>query len=341
MVAIRRGNDLVFGFSIFDLLAKWLAVPPLEQRYGGFSRLISHSLISTQIIELIVTHITSRGAPHPLRIGKWPRGYTSALTVRHDYDRKADRTSVQELLEHYTKLGIKSSIGILPYFTDQETINLFQDKGHEIQAHIASPNKPELREDISRLSNLSLQRVKGVTIHGGPDGIGFRGQTHFEWLDDMGLNYCERFGLRDKIPVQAGRIYDGIPDNSNMMVTPGHFSMDGSTHPKDHRLEALIVSVPKSIGAGNYTIIMNHPDIHLEELRMLLSNIKLNKVWCATTNEVVEWHRITRYTSLVDWSDGEYILNFSDSIQQKAVLKCDDVSMEVEVGLGAKKLKSQ
>lgn len=328
-IAVRRGKDLVIGFSAFDLLTRWLAVPPLSARYGGFSRLMQHNLLSERFVSLVVDHAVGAGAPHPLKIDRWPKGYSSAFTVRHDYDRKADPSQILRLLGHYDRLDIRASVGFLPYFLEQETIESFQAGGHEIQGHIASPSQTDLREDLQRLRNVSRQPVFGVTIHGGPRGIGFRGQTHFEWFDDSGLSYCETFGIRDTIPVPICRLYEDIPDCSRMIATPGHLSLDGSTAPSDHRLDALLLSVPKSLARGNYTIVMNHPDVHHEQLCTLLSGIALDGIWCATMSEVVHWHRLTRYESLARWTPGGYEVWFPESLWHAAILRFGDVNCEV------------
>ena len=328
-IAVRRGKDLVIGFSAFDLLTRWLAVPPLAARYGGFSRLIHHDLLSERFVSLVVDHAVGAGAPHPLKIERWPKGYSSAFTVRHDYDRKADPSQLQKLLRQYDMLSVRASIGFLPYFLEQKTIESFQAGGHEIQGHIASPTWIDLREDLRSLRNVSQQPVSGVTVHGGPQGIGFRGQTHFEWFDDNGLAYCETFGIRDTIPVPVCRLYDDIPDCSRMIATPGHLSLDGSTAPADHRLDALLLSVPKSLSRGNYTIVMNHPDVHHKQLCALLSEIVLDGIWCATMSEVVHWHRVTHYESIARWTPVGYEVFFPEELPQTAILKSGDLRYEL------------
>ena len=329
-IAVRRGKDLVIGFSAFELLARWLAIPPLAERYGGFSRMLRHGLLSERFISLVIDHTVSAGAPHPLKIETWPRGYSSAFTVRHDYDRKADQSQLEKLLCHYDLLSVRASIGFLPYFLEQETIDAFRVGGHEIQGHIASPSRNDLREDLQRLRNVSLQPVSGVTIHGGPHGIGFRGQNHFEWFDDCGLAYCETFGLRDTIPVPICRLYEDIPDCSRMIATPGHLSLDGSTAASDHRLDSLLLSVPRSLSCGNYTIVMNHPDVHHEQLCALLSRIALDGIWCATISEVVHWHRVTRYESVSRWTPSGYEVFFPETLPLAAILRSGDLHYELD-----------
>jgi len=331
-IVVRRGKDLVIGFGVFDLLTRWFAVPPLNARYGGFSRIMSHELVSKRFLSLVVNHATDSGAPHPIKIDRWPIGYSAALTIRHDYDRKADFDQLSELIKNYERLSIRAVIGFLPYFMEKETIDLFRLAGHEIQGHVASPSEADLREDLKLLKCESAEFIKGVTIHGGPNGIGFRGQTHFDWFDDSDLSYCECFGIRDTIPVPVNRLHDDIPSVSRMIATPGHYSLDGSTAPEDHRLDALLLSVPKSLADGNYTILMNHPDIHHQQMIDLINKISLKNVWRATSAEVVRWHRISRYESHVRYENGYYKVSFPEPLFVGAILNIGGQSFEVDVG---------
>lgn len=330
-VVVRRGRDLVIGFSVFDILGRWLATPPLAVRYGGFRRMLRHQLLSARFVSLVVEHTVGAGAPHPLVIDRWPKGFSAALTVRHDYDRKARPEQLQALLALYDRLGIRASIGFLPSFLARDALDAFRSSGHEIQGHVASPTQGDLREDLRLLRQASGSPVAGVTIHGGPGGIGFRGQTHLEWFDDTGLAYCETFSLRDSIPVPICRLYDDVPDVSRMMTTAGHMSLDGSTAPDDHRLGPLLASVPASLAQGNHAIVMNHPDVHHEQLCTLLSRLRLDGVWRATTAEVANWHRATRYESLVQRQPDGYELRFPACLPYTGTVRQGDLAMDLDM----------
>lgn len=329
-VAVRRDKDLIVGFSIFDLLTRWLAIPPLTTRYGGFARMMNHDRVTRRIISLIVDHAVSVGVP-PLIIDRWPKGFSSAFSVRHDYDRKADPVLIQALLAYYEKLGIRASIGFLPYLLESETIEAFQSKNHEIQAHISSPTQLEFRESLRLLRNYCYQSPCGITIHGGPQGIGFRGQTHFEWLDDTNIDYCEIFGIRDTIPMPVCRLHDDIPDFSRLIGTPEHMSFDGSTLPQDHKLNTFLNSVPESLAGGNYVIVMNHPDVHHEQLLELLSNIDFDGVWLTSMKEVVMWHRITRYESITRLTSCGYMVSLPKPLQYEAVMRLGSSRWEIDL----------
>jgi hypothetical protein len=329
-VAVRRDRDMVFGFSVFDLLTRWLTIPPLTTRYGGFARMMNHDMVTRKIISLVVDHAVSAGVP-PLIIDRWPKGYSAAFTVRHDYDRKADPVLIQALLALYEELGVWASIGFLPYLLELETLEAFQSKKHEIQAHISSATQLEFRESLRLLRSYCYQPPCGITIHGGPKGIGFRGQTHFEWLDDTGIDYCEMFGIRDTIPMPVCRLYDDIPDFSRLIGTPEHMSFDGSTLPQDHKLNTFLDSVPKSLASGNYAIVMNHPDVHHEQLLELVSNIDFEGVWLTTMKEAVAWHRITRYESLAHLKSRGYMVWFPKPLPYKAVLRLGSSRFEIDL----------
>jgi hypothetical protein len=338
-VAVRRGKDLVIGFSAFDVLCRWLASPPLAVRYGGFRRMLRHQLLSTRIVSLMVRHAVQAGAPDPLVIDRWPTGFTAALTVRHDYDRHAKPEHLDALLGLYDRIGIRASIGFLPTFLARDAMHAFAARGHEIQGHIASPTRIELREDLDAVRQAADGPVVGVTIHGGPQGIGFRGQTHLEWFDDTGLSYCETFSLRDSIPVPVCRLFDDVPDVSHMMTTAGHMSLDGSTAPDDHRLDNLLTSVPLGLAHGNHVIVMNHPDIHHEQLCTLLSRLRLDHVWRASTAEIAHWHRVTRYESLVKATPDGYEVRFPERLPFECVVRTGQTMVPLDMGTSVHRIR--
>jgi hypothetical protein len=61
-----------------------------------------------------------------------------------------------------------------------------------------------------------------------------------------------------------------------------------TTKPDGHQLETLRLDVPKALEEGGHVIIMNHPDIHWQELMSLLDSLSLDGVWCAPIADVVE-----------------------------------------------------
>lgn len=323
-VALVRGPLLVIGLPLFDVLGRWLAVPPLDARYGGFERLMAHAALGRELVEMILAHGTRCGAPPQVQVAAWPAGRRAALTIRHDYDRATPVEGLASLLETYDDVSLKASIGLLPYLLEQPVINLFRERGHEIQAHVASPDRATLREDMYELGRAAAASVVGLTVHGGPNGIGFRGQTHFEWFDDLGLEYCETFGVRDTIPSPICRLYDGVPGIAGLLATPGHLSMDRSTRPEDHCLDSLLRSVPKSLAQGNHVIIMNHPDVHRDQMKALARQLPLDDVWKTTTREAVAWHRITRYDALADRQEGGYAVTFGGPLPEPLIIQAGE-----------------
>lgn len=331
-VALRKDGMLVFGFSFLDVLVRWLAFPPLAERYGGFARLISHEQILDRLLAVILDHGKGLGVPSALRVDRWPEGFAAALTIRHDYDRPAPLAELKRLLDCYDELGVRASVGFLPYLLDLDVMRAFRDRGHEVQAHLSSPSRADLRDDISLLRFSACAPIKGLTIHGGPQGIGFRGATHFDWFDDVGLEYCETFGPRSGVPVPLVRVFDGVPDRSFLVAAPSHMSLDGSTRPDDHRLLVLKESVPRALRQADYVIVMNHPDVHRDQLVDLLRGLRLQNVWRPTTLEAIEWFRTTRYGSCVEWHPAGYVVSFPTPLSQPATFRVGTAHMTIQAG---------
>lgn len=295
-VGVRRGGIFVLGLPLLDVLCRWMAVPPLSERYGGFEQQMLHVAAARALIELIADIAESETGESQPRLRPWPAGSTAGFTVRHDYDRPSAPEKRQALLDCYARHGVRASVGFLPQLVDRNAIDAFRRAGHEIQAHVAAEDRPTLRDDLEMLRS-AAGPVRGATIHGGPQGIGFRGQTHFEWFDDLGIDYCETFGLKEGIGTPVCRLYGDVPDVSALLAPPAHHSLDGSTRPDDHHLKRLSVEVPAALKRGDHVVVMNHPDVHGDELRSLIESLDLGGVWRGTTGEILRFHRDLLYTS--------------------------------------------
>jgi hypothetical protein len=72
-----------------------------------------------------------------------------------------------------------------------------------------------------------------------------------------------------------------------LMLPPVHCSLDIGTKPEAHALPALLAEVPVRIGRGGLVTVMNHPDIHREQLRELFESVDLSATWCTTHLDAV------------------------------------------------------
>jgi SAM-dependent methyltransferase len=86
------------------------------------------------------------------------------------------------------------------------------------------------------------------------------------------------------------------------MLTSEHHSLDLGTAPHAHTGYFIAEDIYFRLGQGISVTIMNHPDIHLNDLMRLLDRIVLEDVWKTTHAELCEWCRITKYEA--QWQIG-------------------------------------
>ena len=75
----------------------------------------------------------------------------------------------------------------------------------------------------------------------------------------------------------------------HLLVQNCHFSLDTTTKPDGHQLENLSRDIPIALRNMEHVTLMNHPDIHWAELKLLLNNINFASVWKATINDVMSF----------------------------------------------------
>jgi SAM-dependent methyltransferase len=135
----------------------------------------------------------------------------------------------------------------------------------------------------------------GYTAHGGVGSGGFLGSSQHRWAEDAGLLYGEMLGTLSRLPHPWMTTAGGVPEATMLVLPPMHASLDATTKPDEHNLERLRQQVPARLAAGELVVVMNHPDIHIEQLRELLGELDLDTTWRATLEEVAHWQRSVKF----------------------------------------------
>jgi hypothetical protein len=320
--AIRIGAVLIFTFPIFDVLGGWLGFPPLTERYAGFHGGGAPTAALKACVDLMKAHHLTVNDGPLVEARAFPDPYTCALSVRHDYDRAIDDSSWRELLNYYNRRGIGASFGILTYLMPSRVLDWIEDAGQEIQLHCFAHDEHDLRDQADLVSRLIAQPLDGVTIHGGPAGIGFRGDTHFAFFERAGFTITEAYGMRGIPIAPIARIVDGAPRSSARLAAPPfHLSLDGSTRPGDHKLDMLLRAIPAALDANEYVVLMNHPDIHREALYTLLDSLDLSNCWTPTIRQAIRFSRSTRLNSNVRAIGSGLRIALGEPLEEEAVFE--------------------
>jgi hypothetical protein len=310
---LSNGSIILSGLPVLDLAVEKMVMPACPVAYYAPVRQSLSWRVEAWLIEKIVLHAIAADQVL-VRVRPWPSGYSSALTVRHDYDRQVKAQTLDDLLDFYNCNGIKASFGFLTQLIPGEQVKRVKSQGHEIVLHSVAADETLFNQEISELSNQAEVKIKGATCHGGTGSAGHLGETLFRWCANVGLSYTEQLGRDHILPHPALTWQNGSVQQIGAMIMSSHHSLDSGTAPHAHSLDFILTDLQTRLAAGGLINLMNHPDIHQHQLRRLLENIELKHVWCATHHEVTEWCRITKYDSTWSYQDNCLILSFPEQL---------------------------
>ena len=295
-VVVANNSLIVCGISVFDIFGFNHAMPALSE---GFYKSILGTYqypLECWLVSQITAHASAAGFPLE-RKALWPQGSHAALTIRHDYDRTISRERLDDMLRFYAERNIRATWFILvdkPPPPDQ--INAMLALGHEVALHTISPDLNVFLKEVVRFREITGVTAAGFTCHGGIGSRGHLALTHNQWAINASMRYGEMIGRCRGVPHPLVLPRQGYPGVGKLLVQNCHHSLDLTTKPDGHQLEKLRLDVPKALEEGGHVTIMNHPDIHWQELISLLDGLTLDGVWCAPIADVVERLSVHAYS---------------------------------------------
>jgi len=286
-IVVRRRNVVVSGCPLFDVFGFNHAMPALDK---GFYRSHFRSYqfpVERWLANLLKDHAEKCGlsvSRKPL----WPNGAQAALSVRHDYDRPITMARLKEMLAFYAKNEIRATWFLLvgKKMPEREQVNAMLALGHEVALHTVASTLTEFIEEIIAFRKATGVTPMGFTCHGGLGSSGHLALTHNTWALQAGMLYGEMIGRCRGIPHPLVVPTEVGARSKPFVVQNCHFSLDVNTKPEGHQLEKLSRDIPLAIKAGEHVIIMQHPDIHWNELRVLLGSLQLDGIYKATMKAV-------------------------------------------------------
>jgi hypothetical protein len=318
-VIVSDGRRIVSGLPLIELAIAKMTMPACPDGYYGPLRNALSWRLEIWLVEQLIAHARRRGLT-VLYQHHWPSGFDAAFTIRHDYDRPILDETLTDLLDCYDQFGVKCSVGFLDRLQPAAQMAALHARGHEIVLHSEAASEAAFAGEVTALRAKGLERgfaLSGMTCHGGIGSAGHLGATTFAWVGRAGLDYTEQLGCEALIPHPALSAGAGKADGPmSVMITPSHKSLDTGTAPLAHALPSLVDKVPRLLAAGGLVTVMNHPDIHLDQLKTLLSWLDLSRVWCATHADITAWCRQTKYAAQCRGVDGDVEVNFGRPLPQ-------------------------
>ena len=297
-IAVSDGRRLVLGLPLFDLIGYAHCLAPLDVGLNKIEDRSDPFPAECWFIDQLISHAID-GGQWVLRAADWPRGFRSALTVRHDYDRIISDEGLADLLKFYEDRGIRSSWGFLVSHGRADHARRLVARGHEVLLHTVADSRKAFAAETRTLRRSTGIRVSGYTSHGGLGAAGYLGETQFHWAERCGMLYGEILQKPNHLPSRALAIRRGTPCLTRLVLPVFHVGMDENTKPDGHRLEHLCKTVPARLAAGDYVVLMNHPDIHIPQLKELLGAVDLSTTWSTTLHDVAAWTDVAKFRSRV------------------------------------------
>jgi hypothetical protein len=313
-VALKRGSIVIIGIPLFDLLAAAYAFPPLD---AGYYQMVTTppNIEVEECFNKILKNLAIEISTPIVEISPWPNNKQFALTIRHDCDRPITFKEMLGLLLFYRKHGVKASFGILKNqlpFMQNILVKLF---GHEINLHSVSSSVAEMADERRTLESLTGNKIFGFHSHGGAGSSGFLGDHHYAWAEETGFNYVEMLGRSTRQPHTINRVVDELPSMTKLVAPAVHYSFDAGMGLEQLYYDHILSSLARTRGKQEHMVIMNHPDIHLYDLKKLIEIICKYDVWFATLEDVVDWYRSTRSEVKVNVTTSGYKIKFMVKIE--------------------------
>jgi hypothetical protein len=285
-VVLRRGSLVISGCSFFDLFGFNHAMPALDEAFYT-SHVASYQYpVEKWFVELLKAHAGECGVcvqQKPV----WPAGATSALSLRHDYDRPISMKQLMEMLVFYAETGIKATWFLLVgnKMPPKDQVEAMVALGHEVALHTVASTLEEFLSEVVAFRQATGIVPAGFTCHGGIGSSGHLALTHNRWAMQAGMTYGEMIGRCRGLPHPIVCPTDTYIKTLPLIVHNCHFSLDLNTSPSGHHLAKLLHDVPSALRNGVHVIIMNHPDIHWAELQRLIESLTLSNVWACTMKQ--------------------------------------------------------
>lgn len=307
-VVITNGTITLMGLPLFDLAVRKHWMPRLDAGYFALDSRPPPRELELWLAWLIQEQASS-GQRRLIRLSHWPQGFDAALTLRLDHDRTLSPAALDSLLESLKALNVRASWGLLEKNSDRDLIHRIASHGHEVTLHSEASTYNELSSELSALRALGAEPV-GVTSHGGIGSSGHLGQVYFEWAERANLLHADILSRDNLWPHPSLAAGCGMPRMGAIMLPGLHRSLDTGTAPDAHRFKDLAEIIPSRLAAGEHVTVMNHPDIHQQELLLLLRNTMTKSVWAATHEEVCEWSRMTKFFWKLEQTEHGHTLVF-------------------------------
>jgi hypothetical protein len=306
---VRRGSVTACAFGLFAFLVQAHTSEPTS---GAEFRSGSRCVALEHLLMAILDDLHARAGAVRARIRPWPRGAQWILNVRHDFDRFLTPVQVSRILLAHDRAGSAATWYWRARHLDEprrfagrllNRANASNRGGNAAVRLVDAHPRHEVALHTERLWNDAehekrlLERVvghavEGTSAHGDPQCFRYQGAPNVLWADRHGLAYTEMIQHAHLVPHRFPALApDGTIDVRDVICLPHHESFDGSMNEGDVRPDAVMAAAELYRSVGGMLQVMNHPDVHHDELFATLEALPRAGRLSWTAAEAASWWR--------------------------------------------------
>lgn len=292
----RCKNFLISSFPILAYLVYAHTLPPKNQHFIDLS--IKNSLRITHFFFKLLNYFCQLASSPLIKIMPWPKGFNSALTIRHDVDRPIENATFTQLLD----FEAENQLGVSWYWI-ADRLNLEQAMrikavGHENGLHALSHQK---ENELSKIP--FSEEIHGETWHG-------TGKEYWNSIISINCAHQLQFIYTEFVPAVWDfpcATYPYINEDGTVTRTDGNIigitfnaTVDGKGVTRKSECLREIPKMLQWLQHGWYLQILNHPDICFKELKSVIDSLPLATCWKASALEIAHWWKATHCRRYVD-----------------------------------------
>ena len=296
---VRRDNVVGCCFGLFSFLAQSHTTPPARRaETNHWPRSIG---VEALLLALIDGALAQAGLARA-RVMPWPAGTTWALSVRHDFDRHLDAEEVARVLDRHDAAGTSATwywraahLGSeRTYDRASAALRRVAEAEHHEVAHHTEQLWASDREEREALERGTGHAMLGSAAHGLRSCFRWQGAPNVMRAQELGYRYTEMLSLAHLVPHRFPQLEeDGRVRLRDVICLPHHESFDRGTQPGDTYREEIGPGLARFRRGGGLLQVLNHPDIHQDELFDWLSTVPREGRLDWTSAQVAEWWRRT------------------------------------------------
>lgn len=287
-LVVQKGRQIMLGLPLISLLARHLTAPSMDSDTYLFSEPVHHLAV---LLAQLVARIMPEGA---CRVAPWPDDARGVFAIRHDYDRP---TNLVEVVQREARRRIPPTVHVL---ADQpptsEELQAIREASGEVALH--GRWLDALDAEYRSIQQLVLETSIGHSAHGGREADGWRGLQNLLAAHRAQAEYTE---LLSEMHLWPHRIPDmsGPPGAAlHPLAMPHHLSFD--VNMREHAGDRLSREAAAIFANRGLFTLMNHPDIHVDEMLQFVDEHVPADALRMTLRDVSRWWRATHTQSCFD-----------------------------------------